>query len=132
MSNAARNDAAMNEASDPSTLVVPGATDAEAMALASGVMETIVQMAVSDIEGVSGLGVAKGRRKLFGSKAQPDAIEVTMEDDGAIVGLHLSVRYGQVLPEVAAAVRQAVAEALASQVGVTVKRIDVFVDSISF
>lgn len=132
MSEIARNDAALNDEADPSALVVPGATDAEAMALASGVMETIVQLAVNEVEGVSSLGAAKSRRKLFGSKTQPDAVEVTMDEDGAVVALHLSVQYGHVLPDVAAAVRQAVGEALTSQVGVPVKRIDIFVDSISF
>ncbi len=136
MSDAAQNDAAnvaMKSKADAPAAVVTGSSDAEAMALAAGVMETIVQLAVSDVEGVTGLGVAKSRRKLFGGKAQRPPIEVTMEDDGsAVVAVHLSVRYGQVLPDVAAAVRQAVVEALMTQVGVKAKRIDIFVDGISF
>ncbi len=132
MSDAAHNDAAAKNGADASAAVVMGASDAEAMALAAGVMETIVQLALKDVEGVAGLGVVKGRRKRFGSRRQPSAIEVTMEEDGAIVDLHLTVRYGQVLPEVASAVRQAVGEALATQVGVAAKRINIFVDSISF
>lgn len=132
MSDAAHNDAAVKNEADGSTAVVVGTSDAEAMALAAGVMETIVQLALKDVEGVAGLGVVKRRRKRFGGKGQPSAIAVTMEEDGAIVDLHLTVRYGQVLPEVAAAVRQAVGEALATQVGVAAKRINIFVDSISF
>ena len=48
------------------------------------------------------------------------------------VAAHVDVYFGQVLPEVADRVRTAIADAVASQVGVEVSSVDVYVDGIQF
>ena len=111
------------------------AADAETMSLAPGVMETIVRIAVGEVDGVAGVcsPQTSAPRKLFAPKPVAPGVDVTMDENGkASVALHLSVQYGQVLPDVAAPVRKAVAEALQAQVGVDVNSIDVYVDNIAF
>ena len=46
--------------------------------------------------------------------------------------MHIDVYYGQPIPEVAAAVRQAIADAVTTQVGFAIASIDVYVDGIRF
>ena len=48
------------------------------------------------------------------------------------MAVHVEVYYGYVLPELAAALRCAIAESLATQAGVEVSAVDVYIDGIQF
>ena len=48
------------------------------------------------------------------------------------VAVHVEVYYGYVLPELAAQLRSAIAEALATQAGVEVSSVDVYIDGLQF
>ncbi|HIY83015.1 Asp23/Gls24 family envelope stress response protein [Rubneribacter sp.] len=107
----------------------------EGMALAPGVVETIVSIAVGEVDGVASVGPssASGLRSVFASKPSTQGIEVAVgEDDKLEVSVRIDVCQGYVLPELAANVRKAVADAVASQVGVTVGSVDVYIDGIQF
>ena len=55
-----------------------------------------------------------------------------MDEDGKLsVAVHVEVYYGYVLPELAAQLRTAIAEALATQAGVEVSSVDVYIDGLS-
>ena len=99
----------------------------DGMALAPGVVETIVSIAVSEVEGVACVGSAsatgRGIRSVFGQKPQTQGIEITVNEDNK---LDIS------MPEIASKLRQAVADAVTSQVGVEVGSVDVFIDGIQF
>ena len=106
----------------------------EGMALAPGVVETIVSIAVSEVEGVACVGSAGAQgRAVFGQKPSTQGIEITVNEDNKLaVAVRIEVYYGFVLPEVASSLRQAVADAVASQVGVEVASVDVYIDGIQF
>ena len=107
----------------------------DGMALAPGVVETIVSIAANDVEGVACIGPSStsGLRSVFGSKPTTQGIEITVgEDDKLQISIRVDVYYGFVLPEVASSLRQAVADAVASQVGVEVASVDVYIDGIQF
>lgn len=109
----------------------------DGMALAPGVVETIVSIAVAEVDGVASVGgtsaANRGIRAALGGKPTTAGIEITAgEDDTLQVSVRIDVYYGHVLPDVAAAVRQSVADAVASQVGVTVGSVDVYIDGIQF
>jgi len=106
------------------------------MAIAPNVVETIVAMAVRDVEGVSSLvtdapsGLAA---LLFGGKDTNQGVEVDVDDDDKLhIVLRVEVKSGYVLPDVAADLRRAVADAVAMQVGIDVGSVDVFIDGIRF
>ena len=107
----------------------------DGMALAPGVVETIVSIAVGEVDGVASVGpsTASGLRSVFAAKPSTQGIEVTVdENDKLLVSVRVDVYYGYVLPDLAANVRTAVADAVASQVGVTVGAVDVYIDGIQF
>ena len=109
----------------------------DGMALAPGVVETIVSIAVAEVDGVASVGGAsaanRGIRAAFGSKPATAGIQVASgEDDALQISVRIDVYYGHVLPDVAAAVRQSVVDAVASQVGATVESVDVYIDGIQF
>ena len=70
--------------------------------------------------------------------AAPDArvrrsrrgLDVEVEDGRAHVSLHLAVRYGAVVPDVARGVQSRVAEALAGMCGLEVDAVDVAIEEL--
>lgn len=107
----------------------------EGMSLASGVVETIVSITANEVEGVASVGsyTASGIRSKLMAKPSTGGIEVEADADGKLhVTLHIEVNHGYVLPDLAATLRQAIADALLVQVGLEVAAVDIFVDGIQF
>ena len=105
----------------------------DGMAIAPGVVETIVSLAALDVPGVISVGdpTTSGIRSLIGGKPSTQGVEIAMgEDDELNVCIRLHVKNGQVLPDLAANVRQAVADAVNTQVGAEIGSVDVFIDGI--
>ena len=104
----------------------------EGLSIAPGVMETIISVAASEVDGVASLG-SFGIRSMLASKPSTSGIETKMGDDSKLsVAVHVEVYYGYVLPELAAQLRSAIAEALATQAGVEVSSVDVYIDGLQF
>ena len=107
----------------------------QGMSIAQNVVETIVTLAVRDVEGVAGLyaPATSGIRSLIGGKSSTQPIQIdTDENDELHIVLRLEVKSGYVLPDVAANVRQAAADAVAIQVGAKVGSVDIYIDGIQF
>ena len=106
------------------------------MAIAPNVVETIVTMAIRDVEGVAALvsDATGGIRSLLpGGKASTQGVEVGVDENEKLrVGVHIKVDSGHVLPDIAANVRKAIADAIAMQVGIEIGSVDVYVDGIRF
>lgn len=107
----------------------------EGMTLADGVVETVISIAVKNVEGVVNVGVpsASGILSALQSKPATQGIDVAPTDDGTIAaGVHVEAQFGAILPELAEAIRQAVVDAVLTQVGLTVSSVDVYIDGIRF
>ena len=106
----------------------------EGMAIAPGVVETIISLAVRDVDGVVSVGhPTTGILGLFQNKAEVAGVEINPTDDGSLeVGLNITVLYGKSMTEVAEQVRTAVSDAVLTQVGLSVSRVDVTVDGVIF
>lgn len=107
----------------------------EGMSLAPGVVETIISLAAKDVEGVAsvGTGGASGLLSALAQKPSTAGVETMLDDDGKlVVSLHVEVCYGQVLPELAANLREAISDALLMQAGVEVSAVDIYIDGIQF
>ena len=108
----------------------------EGMTIAPGVVETIISLAARDVEGVASIGPAttSGLMDLIcGGRPSTQGIEVTTdENDELHVSIRMDVKSGNVLPDLAANVRRAVVDAIATQVGVKVAAVDIYIDGIQF
>ena len=105
------------------------------MAIAPGVLETIVAIAAKNVEGVASIGPfsSGGLRSVLSSRPSTRGVEVNVADDGSLdIAIRITVYYGCVLPDVAAAIRSAVADAVSSQLSASVNSIDVYIDGIQF
>lgn len=105
------------------------------MAITNNAVETIVSLAIKDIDDVVSIGTPSGNliHQVFGNAVAEQGIEIeTDEDNRLVITLHLHVRYGTPLPDIAEKVRNAVADAIATQLGMPVARVDIYIDSIRF
>lgn len=107
----------------------------DGMAIAPGVVETIVSLAARDVAGVVSIGdpTTSGIMSLIGGKPSTQGVEIEAdEDDKLHVSIRMFVKSGQVLPDIAANVRQAVSDAINTQVGASVGSVDIYIDGIQF
>ena len=107
----------------------------DGMALAPGVVETIVSIAANEVDGVASVGpsTASGLRSVFASKPSTQGIDIAVdEDDKLQISVRIDAYYGYVLPDLAANLRQAISDAVASQVGIPVGSVDVYIDGMQF
>jgi uncharacterized alkaline shock family protein YloU len=82
--------------------------------------DALAGLVVTAVERVDGARARRTRRGL----------DVVVEDGRARVEVELAVRYGAVLPGIAQAVQQSVAEALRGAAGLEVERVDVSVEEL--
>lgn len=107
----------------------------EGMAIAEGVIETIVTIAVQEVDGVAGLTSfhTGGILGAFAKKASGRNVEVVVnEDDTVSVVARVIVEYGHPLHDLAQEIRESVADAVMTQIGITVSDVNVFIDGIQF
>lgn len=107
----------------------------DGMALAPGVVETIVSIAANEVDGVAAIGSSSngGLRSVFASKPATQGIDITVDEEEKVhISIRVDVYYGYVLPDLAANIRQAISDAVASQVGIPVAAVDVYIDGIQF
>jgi uncharacterized alkaline shock family protein YloU len=101
------------------------------------VVATIVSMAAERVVGVASVGenaITSSLISVFGGKTNSNepVVESRVEDNRLALSLRLSVFYGYPFTKLAQEVRQAVAEAVSSQMGVECSRVDVFIDNLVF
>ncbi|MDO4502710.1 MAG: Asp23/Gls24 family envelope stress response protein [Coriobacteriia bacterium] len=107
----------------------------DGMSISPSVVETIVSIATSEVAGVASVGAA-GPSGLLGKLSKQPAsqgIEVSVNEDNTLhIAVRVDVKGGYVIPELAASIRQAVADAVLTQAGLRVGDVDVYIDGIQF
>jgi uncharacterized alkaline shock family protein YloU len=107
----------------------------EDMTLAPGVVETIISLAVAQIEDVAvvgGSGISEGILSIFKSKRTVPGVIVTAEDGEITVEIRVQVYFGTRLPDLSAQIRSVVADAMKGQLGIDVAAVNVYIDGIVF
>ena len=94
--------------------------------ISQDVLASIAAGAVSEVEGISGM------MNLATKKSAARGVRLSVDDDGASVDLYVMIRYGYAIPEVAEKIQAAVANAIESMTGFTVKAVNVHVGGVSF
>ncbi len=105
--------------------------------VSKGVVRAIVIRAAEGVEGVVCVGgndIASSLVRVFTSRSiAPDkSVDAEVVDGALHIIVHLAVFYGYPFTKLAAAVREAIAGAIASQVGVEAGSVDVCIDSLVF
>ena len=107
------------------------------ISISKGIIKAIVARAAEQVDGVVRVGgndIASSLVRVFTSRSMtPDSsVDADVVDGKLHVDVHLAVFYGYPFTKLAAAVREAVAVAINSQIGAEVGSVDVSIDSLVF
>ena len=96
--------------------------------ISEDVIATVVEQAVTEVEGIVGLNVKPGAdiADMIGKKAWAKGMKITIAEDNSIsVDCNVNIGYGQSVVAVAKSVQDAVTAALESTTGVRVTAINI-------
>ena len=111
--------------------------DKQEIIIAPGVAESIVAIAVAQVDGVAYLGSKPAPSKsviatIFINKPSTPGVVILEEDGKITVEIHAKLYYGYKLQEVAANIRIAIADALLAQACISIDQVNITVDGIIF
>jgi len=105
------------------------------LTIAPGVIETIVALAIAEVEGVAAVGTKQspgGLVAALNKKQMLPGILIYEEDDQVVVDAHVQVFYGYRLPDIVESIKLAVVDALQTQASIEVSMVHVTIDAIQF
>ena len=94
------------------------------------VIVRISAISARDVEGVAGLGGAGSFVDFLGKKSSEKGIKVEMTDEATVIDVHVTVKFGVKINEVAYKLQKAVKNAVESYAGLDNITVNVFVDGI--
>lgn len=99
------------------------------------VVEVLSDKAVREIDGVAGLtaGFLGSVADVFGKKkAGAKGVDVDIREDKVNITLHVVIKYGCRIPEIAWRIQEAVKNTVESMTNLEVLKVNVFVDGVKF
>jgi len=106
------------------------ATENGNIKISQEVIVKISAISAREVEGVAGLGASGGFADLLGKKATEKGIKVEMTDDATVIDVHITVKFGVKINEVAYKIQQTVKNAVEAYAGIDNVTVNVFVDAI--
>ena len=102
--------------------------------IAEDVIASIAAIAASEVDGVSGLSANIGAdiAELLGKKSLSRGIKLQMNDGAVSIDVHIMIKYGYIIPEVAQNIQKAVSGAVESMTGLGAAAVNVHVSGIVF
>ena len=101
--------------------------------ISEDVVATIAGLATKEVEGVASLANAPVAIKgLLHKKMGTKSIQIDLVDDVATIYIYVNLRYGARIPEVSEKIQTNVKSSVQSMTGVTVSKVNVFVQGIDF
>ena len=100
--------------------------------ISDDVLATLAIKASKEVEGLSGMvgGLVGKLTAVLGKK--DTGVDVDMKDGVATITLHIKVKYGVKIPEVAWKAQEKVKSMIESVTGITVEKVNVSVEAIDF
>ena len=109
-------------------------TENEGISISNDVVAVIAGVAVSEVEGVSGMagGFAGGITEvLSGKKNLAKGIKVDIEENKVKIDVNIIVEYGSRIPDVAFEIQNRVKKAVESMTGLKVEEVNVHVQGVN-
>ena len=98
------------------------------------VISVIAGLATTEIDGVYSMGgsIASGIAEFLGGKKNISrGIKVDLTENSVSVDIHIIINYGVSIPDIATTVQEKVKDALESMTGLSVDKINVFIDGVN-
>ncbi len=108
--------------------------DTNSVKIANEVVATIAGIAATDIDGVASMSgnMVSGFSQMLGKKPMTKGVKVEITDNDVVIDISIVVEYGKKIPVVAAAIQQAVAQAVGDMTGLNVTAVNVHITGVQF
>lgn len=103
--------------------------------ISDDVIATLAVKAAKEIEGVTGMVggiVGNIAAAVLGKKDASRGVDVDMKEGVAVITLHIKVKYGMKIPEIAWKVQENVKTMVESITGISVDKINISVEAVDF
>ena len=99
---------------------------------ANEVISTIVSVATTEVEGISGIVGATSMTGIIGKGRTPRGVRVDMDGEDVNVDVSVTVDYGMPIQKVGRNVQENVRKSIESMTGLSVEKVDLHVVGVSF
>ena len=99
---------------------------------ANEVISTIVSVATTEVEGISGIVGASSMTGIIGKGRTPRGVRVDMDGDDVTVDVSVTVDYGMPIQKVGRNAQENVRKSIESMTGLHVEKVDLHVVGVSF
>lgn len=115
--------------SEQSLVNVSDQTDLGKVEIAPEVIEVITGIAASEVEGLASMrgNFASGMVERFGGVSHTKGVKVDLTDEGILIDLHVVLKFGVSIPEVAQKLQTNIRQSLKNMTGLEVSEINVHV-----
>ena len=102
--------------------------------ISEDVIASIAAVAISEVEGVSGLSVpvTKDITEIIGGKKNPKGVRIQLTDDVINIDVYIKVNYGVKIQETAECLQKMIESSITSITSMEVGKINVFVVGVDF
>ena len=104
------------------------ATDNGDIKIAEDVIVRISAISAREVEGIAGLGSGSSWGDFIGKKSAAKGIKVQTTDDGTIIEVHVTVKFGVKITEVARKLQETVKNAVEAYAGIENTTVNVYID----
>lgn len=106
--------------------------DVGTVKISEEVLAAIASLATKEVEGVAEIIGAKQNSFLGGKKSLGKGIKITLDNDEAVIEMSISVRYGEVLVDVAKRIQESVKKSVENMTDIPVREVNVNISGIDF
>lgn len=102
--------------------------------VAPEVIEVIAGIATTEIEGVAATrgNFASGVAEKFGKKVHSKGVKATITEEGIVIDVYCSVKYGYSIPKVAKEVQTVIRQAILNMTSIDTSEVNVHITAIQF
>lgn len=103
--------------------------------ISDDVVQIIAGIAAGEVDGVQAMGnsITGGIAELLGGKKPVSrGVKVDVQEDTVTIDVHVIVRYGVRIPDVAWKIQEKVKDAVETMTGLEVLKVNIHIDGISF
>lgn len=102
--------------------------------ISEDVIEVLADKAAREIDGVAGLagGFLDSVADVFGKKSGAKGVDVDIKENSAAITVHVVIKYGCRIPEIAWRIQEAVKNTVESMTNLEVTKVNIFVDGVRF
>ena len=118
--------------SENNTIVKEKGLDDGQITYANEVISTIVSVATTEVEGISGIVGASSMSGIIGKGRTPRGVRVDMDGEDVNVDVSVTVDYGMPIQKVGRNAQENVRKSIESMTGLHVEKVDLHVVGVSF